>query len=294
MYAYVFPGQGSQKKGMGKDLFADFSGLVKTADDILGYSITDLCINNRDDKLKDTKYAQPAIYVVNTMDYLKRSSQRSERPNYFAGHSLGEFNALYASGIYSFEDGLRLVKKRAEIMSSLRNGAMSAVIGSTQDRIQNLLCKHNLDEVDFANFNEPNQIVLSGLVKDIECAEEILKDSNIRTVRLKVSGSFHSRYMKSANIEFIKTLEEISFRESDIPVVSSVTGRPYQDNVYELLSTQMYRPVKWIDTVEYMLTHGCYEIIELGGSRVLDQLILKIKKARALGSNRSQTKADSA
>ena len=133
MKAYVFPGQGSQKKGMGEDLFDEFADITKKADEILGYSIKDLCLNNPDQNLNQTQYTQPAMYVVNAMTYLKKKQDSKDFPDYVAGHSLGEYNALHAAGVFSFENGLKLVKKRGELMSKAKKGGMAAILNTPQE-----------------------------------------------------------------------------------------------------------------------------------------------------------------
>ena len=162
MLAYLFPGQGSQKKGMGLSLFEHYPELVKEADAILGYSIEDLCLNDPDDLLKQTQYTQPALYVVNALSYLERIKEDGKEPDYVAGHSLGEYDALFAAGVFDFATGLKLAKRRGELMAEARNGGMAAVIGMKENEIRKVIEENELQQIDIANLNSPNQIVISG------------------------------------------------------------------------------------------------------------------------------------
>ena len=150
MKAYVFPGQGSQEKGMGAKLFDEFADLTKSADSILGYSIKDLCLYDKDNKLQSTEYTQPAIYIVSVMDYLKSRKEGIAAPNYVAGHSIGEYAALYAAGVFDFETGLKLVKKRGELMAKANGGGMAAIIGLTKEQVLEVLEKNDLNRIDVA------------------------------------------------------------------------------------------------------------------------------------------------
>lgn len=191
MTIYMFPGQGSQTKGMGIELFSYFSEQIKQADEILGYSVKELCLDDPQQQLNNTEYTQPALYIVEALSFLARVSEEPP-PNYLIGHSLGEYAALFAAGAFDFGTGLKLVKKRGELMAKATGGGMLAVINLAEDRIKSLLQTHDLDSIDFANFNSPKQIVLSGPAADIAKANEILAQEALMCLPLKVSGAFHS------------------------------------------------------------------------------------------------------
>ena len=178
MTAFVFPGQGSQKRGMGQGLFdevREYSAVEKDVDAILGYSLRKLCLEDPDNRLKETQFTQPCLYVVNALHYYKAASQGT-RPAYVAGHSMGEYNALLAAGVFDFLTGLRLVKKRGELMSEAKNGGMGAVLGLSSTIIKNAIVEYGLQTLDVANFNTPSQTVISGPVEDIRRAGPVLKN----------------------------------------------------------------------------------------------------------------------
>lgn len=162
MVTCVFPGQGSQRKGMGGTLFDEFEELTAKADEILGYSIKEMCLRDPNRRLSETQYTQPALYTVNALSYLKKVKETRKTPDYVAGHSLGEYNALFASGVFNFEDGLKIVKKRGELMGRATGGGMAAVIGLNEGQIEDILKRNNLQSIDIANYNTPSQIVISG------------------------------------------------------------------------------------------------------------------------------------
>jgi len=280
MRAYIFPGQGIQKKGMGEDLFNQFPELTNMASEVLGYSIIDLCINDRDSNLNSTKYSQPAIYVVNSLSYLKRLEEQQEKPDYLMGHSLGEYNALFAAGAFDFITGLKLVKKRGELMSQPRGGGMAVISGLSADNVNKILIKNNLENVSIANYNSPTQVVISGDKQNIEKLKytfEGIDDVNLFH-ELNTSGAFHSKAMTAAKVEFREYLNNFAFSDLFIPVVSNVTARYYDNqNVMNLLSEQIDNPVKWVDCVEYLLSVGVEKFEEIGESKVLTNLVNNIQ-----------------
>ncbi|MBI2786412.1 MAG: acyltransferase domain-containing protein, partial [Legionella longbeachae] len=208
MTIYMFPGQGSQMKGMGIELFSHFPDKIKQADDILGYSIKELCLDDPKQQLSHTEYTQPALYVIEALSYLARVEEEA-RPKYLIGHSLGEYAALFAAGVFDFVTGLKLVQKRGELMAKTNGGGMLAVINLSEERIKFLLQANGLDTIDFANFNSPKQIVLSGPAADITKTHELLATEALMCVPLKVSGAFHSRYMQSAANEFKEFIDTV-------------------------------------------------------------------------------------
>ncbi len=279
MKTYVFPGQGSQKIGMGENLFDDFADLTKQADDILGYSIKELCLNDPEKKLGQTQYTQPALYVVNALSYQKKIKVDGKKPDFVAGHSLGEYNALQAAGVFSFEDGLKLVKKRGELMSQAKNGGMAAIINSSEKQIQEILKEANLTTIDIANHNSPNQIVISGLKEDVNKSQPFFQKANTMFIPLNTSGAFHSRYMKEAEAEFGKHIKKTKFSKPEFPVIANVTGKPYEpEKMAQNLIDQISNCVRWSDSVTYLLDQGEMEFEELGVGDVLTKLIRTIKK----------------
>ncbi|MEX3628070.1 MAG: ACP S-malonyltransferase [Burkholderia sp.] len=278
MSVYMFPGQGSQAKGMGADLFASFPELTETADRILGYSIRELCLEDPQRQLGQTRYTQPALYVVNALSYRRRLHEHGA-PAYVLGHSLGEYNALEAAGVIGFEDGLRLVRKRGELMSEVPPGAMAAVIGPGEAAIGALLARHGLEAIDIANLNGPSQTIISGLKEDIVRAAPLFEAEQARFVPLNTSGAFHSRYMAAARQAFAAYLGEFRFNKPRIPVISNVEAQPYAlERTAELLAAQITRPVQWTRSVHYLLALGQSEFLELGPGQVLTRLLVDIRK----------------
>jgi trans-AT polyketide synthase, acyltransferase and oxidoreductase domains len=277
--AYVFPGQGSQSIGMGNRLFDEYSDLVLEANDILGYSIKDLCLEDPNKVLGDTNYTQPALFVVNAMEYLDKLKNTS-KPDFVAGHSLGEYNALFAAGVISFETGLRLVQKRGQLMSEIRDGGMAAVLGLEEDKILQILQENNLNDIYIANYNSPSQVVISGRKESIECAQKYFEQAGARAyVVLKVSGAFHSVFMSEARDKFEKFAKEISFAAPGIPVISNVTALPYEpDSILKNLVSQITSPVRWVSTIQYLISQGIEEIEQVGPGNVLTSLTRQIKR----------------
>lgn len=279
--AYVFPGQGSQQKGMGAELFDVFPELTKKADEILGYSIKELCLNDPDGVLNNTRYTQPALYTVCALGYLKKLQDGEKKPDFVAGHSLGEYSALFASGAVDFETGLRLVKKRGELMSLATGGGMAAVVGLNQDQVAQVLAENGLKEIDIANLNTPTQIVLSGPKDAIAKAEPFFTSAEgcMMYKVLNVSGAFHSRYMSAAREEFAETLKTCQFREPEIPLLANVTAWPYRPGeAAALLSEQLVSPVRWTDTIRYLMALNVDTYEEIGPGHVAAGMIRQIRR----------------
>ncbi|MCC2529925.1 ACP S-malonyltransferase [Bacillus velezensis] len=277
MISFVFPGQGSQRIGMGEDLFGRYPELTAKADHILGYSIQELCRDG--ERLNQTQFTQPALYVVNALSYLKKTEETGLKPDFTAGHSLGEYNALYASGAFGFEEGLQLVKKRGELMSRAKGGGMAAVIGLTHEQVTDVLRENHLDMIDIANMNTPQQIVISGYKEDIETAASVFEAVNgVKMVhRLNVSGAFHSRYMLEAKEEFSRFIESFHFKPLSIPVISNVTARPYeQRELKETLTGQITGSVNWTDSIRFLMGRKNMSFEEIGPGKVLTGLIQRI------------------
>ena len=282
MKAYIFPGQGSQFPGMGKDLY-DRYGLAKklflTADKILGFDISEIIFNGSKDDLKETKITQPAIYIHSVV--LSKIMGDKFNPKFVAGHSLGELSALTAIGTISYEDGLKLVSKRAFAMQNACEnvpGTMAAILG-LEDKIVEQVCEEINGKVVTANYNCPGQIVISGEIKAVEIACEKLKLLNAkRTLMLPVGGAFHSPLMESAKNEFKNEIELIKFNNPICPVYQNFTASPVFNpfDIKKNLIEQITSPVKWTHTIKNMSLDGANEFIELGPGKVLQGLVKKI------------------
>lgn len=265
--AYLFPGQGSQSAGMGADLFDDFPELEATADRVLGYPVRELCLNDAA-RLRRTEYAQPALYVVSAMAYHSRAAQPV--PDVCAGHSLGEYSALFAAGCFDFETGLRLVRRRGELMAACPPGAMTAVLGVARGRLDEL----RGDEVDIANHNTPEQWVLAGPPNAMRGLQDAVADRGLgKAVPLNVSVAAHSRLMAEAAREFADELRAVRFAEPRIPVIANATAEPYTAaTAADLLTRQLTDTVRWWDTLCLLAARGVDRIVELGPGQVLARM----------------------
>ncbi|MFF3781143.1 ACP S-malonyltransferase [Streptomyces sp. NPDC001933] len=280
--AILFPGQGSQSRGMGGELFGQFSELTAEADSILGYSVQRLCQGQDPDRSLDaTQFTQPALFVVNALSYLARVQTGSYRADYFAGHSLGEYNALFAAGAFDFATGLRLVRKRGELMARTADGGMAAVVGLSEPAVRAVLAAPGLTEIDLANFNGGDQIVVSGPREAVECSRQAFLDAGAKAcIVLRVSGAFHSRHMAPARRDFEEFLGGFGFQPLTTPVVANVTARPHAEGtIRAALAEQLVRPVRWEQTVRYLLSAGEAEFEEVGPGTVLTGLVKKIRAA---------------
>jgi len=286
MKAYLFPGQGSQRVGMGQDLFDAFSDIVAAADKILGYSIRELCLTDAKRQLSQTQYTQPALYVVNALTWRQRRNSDAALPDFVAGHSLGEYNALECAGAFSFEDGLRLVQRRGELMATAPKGAMAAIIGVGAEKVADILASNRLTAIDVANYNAHNQTVISGLESDVRNAQAVFEKHQAMYIPLNVTSAFHSRYMQPAREEFDAFLRGFTFAMPSIPVIANTSALPYQGgDVGRNLGEQLAQSVRWVDSMEYLLRQGVTDFAELGPGDVLTKLIRGI---------RSQFKPDAA
>ncbi|HEY1164927.1 MAG TPA: ACP S-malonyltransferase [Chitinophaga sp.] len=279
MKVFLFPGQGSQKRGMGERLFIKYPELTAAASEILGYDIATLCLNDPDHLLNKTQYTQPALYVVSALAYLDRVEEES-KPDYVLGHSLGEYVALFAAGAWTFETGLQLVKKRAEIMSRVENGGMAALLGLKLEEVERILHTHHYDRLDIANYNSAQQIVISGLKEDILSAQKIFESNHAKLYYpLNVSGAFHSRYMKTAAAEFGAFARSFTFSPLQLPVISNVSARPYaQSDIASMLEQQICSPVKWYESVSFLLQQEAPSFYEIGPGDVLTKMLDFIKR----------------
>ncbi|MGZ5444489.1 MAG: ACP S-malonyltransferase [Thermoanaerobaculia bacterium] len=288
MIAYVFPGQGSQKRGMGQGLFdevREYAAVEREVDALLGYSMRKLCMEDPDNQLKETQYTQPSLYVVNALHYYKAVSDGA-RPAYVAGHSLGEYDALLAAGVFDFLTGLRLVKKRGELMAQAKNGGMAAVIGLRSEAVAKVIEDNGLTTLDVANFNTPSQTVISGPMDDIKRAGPFFEQAGAQMyIPLQVSAAFHSRYMADAAKAFADFLAPMSFASPRIPVVANVNARPYPtDNASELVKSQLVNQitnsVQWTQSVRFLMDQGATQFSEIGPGNVLTRMVQQIQQQK--------------
>lgn len=283
MKTFIFPGQGSQAKGMGGELFDAFRELTQKADDILGYSIKALCLENANRELNKTQFTQPALYVVNALSYYRKLEETGRKPDYVAGHSLGEYNALLAADCFDFETGLKLVKKRGELMAQAPEGRMAAILNATKAEVAAILRDNALHNIDVANYNTPQQIVISGRADEIERAQAFFLQGSMMYHPLNTSGAFHSRLMKPSSEQFRRFLDGFTFSPPAIPVIANVTARPYRnESVADTLAAQLSGSVLWCDSIQYLMAHGdaademTFE--EVGHGEVLTKMLRHIPK----------------
>ncbi len=278
---YGFPGQGSQAKGMGADLFDAFPEEVAEADAILGYSVRELCLDNPEGRLRRTEFTQPALYVVEALSCLRRRQEDPAPPDFLVGHSLGEYTALFAADAFDFGTGLRLVARRGELMGRATGGGMVAVLGMDVDAVERLLDEAGLTDLDIANHNTPEQTVLAGPAADLDRARAAFEDRGARVVLLNVSAPFHSRYMRAAADEFQELLDATEFRPPRIPVIANLDARPYRpEHLRRTLTEQITGRVHWVDTIRSLMgvDQGDFTFEELGPGKALTKMVAKIRE----------------
>ena len=288
--AYVFPGQGAQFVGMGKDLYdksSNAKSMFKSANSILKFNITDVMFEGTDEDLRQTKVTQPAIFLHSV---ILASMLEDFEPTMVAGHSLGEFSALVANKVLTFEDGLRLVSKRAQAMQQAceaQPGTMAAVVGA-EDSLVESVCASVKDMVVVpANYNCPGQLVISGSLEGVAAASEKLKEAGVkRVVPLSVGGAFHSPLMEPARVELAEAINETTFSQGICPIYQNVTGQSVNDPeiIKKNLISQLTSPVLWTQTMRNILANGVHTIVEVGPGKVLQGLFKKMDKSLDLSS----------
>lgn len=283
-HAYVFPGQGAQFPGMGKNLFEaneQARELFQQADAALGFSISNIMFKGSDEELKQTKVTQPAVFLHSVIAFL---STPGLKPEMVAGHSLGEFSALVASGALNFTDGLMLVYKRAMAMQKaceMNPSTMAAVLGMEDAKVEEIVAGISNEVVVAANYNCPGQLVISGSIKGVEEACEALKAAGAkRALVLPVGGAFHSPLMQPAQEELKEAIELTTFNTAQCPVYQNVDAKPYTDpaEIRQNLINQLTAPVRWTQTVQNMIADGANHFTEVGPGNVLQGLVKKINK----------------
>lgn len=284
--AFLFPGQGAQAVGMGKDLYENCESAKKvfdTANVVLGKSITDLCFEGPEDALKQTVNTQPCIVTMSIAALEALKSACGITPSYTAGHSLGEYCAMYASGVMSLETTLKAIQKRADLMGQTKGGAMAAVLNSTEEALKESLKEASeVGYVDVANYNSPAQVVITGDEKAVAKAGELLLAKGARrVVPLAVSGAFHSKFMENAGLEFEKFVADLDLNNAEVPVFTNVdaTATTNAEDFRVKMPKQIYSSVHWTQTIQKMVEDGVEIFVEIGPGKVLAGLNKKIAPA---------------
>jgi [acyl-carrier-protein] S-malonyltransferase len=283
---FMFSGQGSQYVGMGKELYDNYEAAKKVldeADQIVDFDLKDMIFNGPEEDLNNTKNTQPAIYTVSAMVKAVLTENDIE-PAAAAGHSLGEYSALYAAGVLSFADGLKLVRRRGELMDQADpegKGTMAAVIGMADAEVEAVLTEID-GIVTVANYNSPGQVVISGEVEAVEAAGELLSEEGAKKViPLTVSGAFHSPLMEPAKEELKSTIEAVEFKDAQIPFIANVTADYVKKSseIKDALIKQLNNSVRWVETIERFKADGYEDYIEVGPGRVLKGLMRRIDRS---------------
>lgn len=289
--AFVFPGQGAQAVGMGRDAYDNHSGaqtVFRQADEALGFPLSHLIFNGPDEELKKTANTQPALLTASVAMY-EAFRRKGVTPDYVAGHSLGEYSALVVAGVLSFADAVRTVRRRGEYMEAAvpgGQGAMAAVLGAERGALAALCAQVSAagTTVEMANLNCPGQIVVSGTKEGVQSIVERGKEAGAkRVIPLEVSGPFHSSLMKPAAARLADALTNVAFSQASVPVVANVTAQPVRDaaEIRRLLVEQVVSPVLWEDSVAWMIGQGVDTFVEIGSGTVLSGLVKKVDKSVA-------------
>lgn len=286
--AYLFPGQGSQAVGMGKDLFDNFAAARKVfaqADEALGFSLSEMCFAGNEEDLQLTANTQPAILTTSVAAYRAMLAEGFAKPDFVAGHSLGEYSALVAAGVLDFADAVRTVRKRGTYMQeavSVGVGAMAAILGADLETVETACADAAQGQVcSPANINSPSQVVIAGDTDAVDRACELLKDRGAkRAIKLNVSAPFHCALMMPAQERLATDLKEIGYRDFAFPVVNNVNAdiNPDPEGIAGLLTRQVSSPVRWLQSVEFLIEKGVDTFVEVGPGKVLSGLVRQINR----------------
>lgn len=284
--AFIFPGQGSQYVGMGMDFYNSSEKAKEIFDKfdfILGRKLTDICFNGPEDELKQTVNTQPGILAVSIAAYSLLREKTGIVPDFVAGHSLGEYGALYSAGVVSLDDVIKLVQKRSELMSQAKSGSMTAILGLNDEKLAELTEKSSVyGLVSVANYNTPDQIVITGETVAVEAANKLASELGAkRVIPLPVSGAFHSNLMKEASVQFADCVRNFNIQDASIPVITNVDAMPTVDkNEFTAkMVDQIHSSVYWKQSIEYMVNQGVEIFVEIGPGKVLAGMVKKISRS---------------
>ncbi len=281
--AYMFPGVGAQSVGMGSDLFKQFPEFVAVSDNILGYSIKELCLDDPENLLSHTQFLQPALFVVSVLHYLERRQQCKEQIDFFLGHGCGELAALYAAGVFDFATGLTLIKRRSELMADINQGGMATVVNLDGTTIEQMIDEHHLNDVSIAMHNAPDKCVIAGSDHQLNAIKEHIEQQQGRYFTMRTPAAYYSQQMEKIEQKFLAELADFSFQPPNIDVISNATGEVYPSDVEgikKLLARQLSSGIRWHQSINMLLDNDVRVFHETGPGTVLSRYVRLCKDAR--------------